>query len=62
VSAEDIVAYLQQCQAPSGGFGGGPGQQPHLAPTYAAVATLVTLGGPAALQVLHSPRCHMNHL
>lgn len=52
VAAENIVRFLQRCQAPSGGFGGGPGQLPHLAPTYAAVATLVTLGGPAALQAV----------
>lgn len=36
-------------QHPGGGFGGGPYQLAHLAPTYAAVAALVTLGGEAAL-------------
>ncbi|GFH07599.1 protein farnesyltransferase subunit beta, partial [Haematococcus lacustris] len=45
----EVVAFLQQCQASSGGFGGGPMQLPHLAPTYAAVAALVSLGGEAAL-------------
>lgn len=36
-------------QHPEGGFGGGPYQLAHLAPTYAAVAALVTLGGEDAL-------------
>ena len=36
-------------QHPEGGFGGGPYQLAHLAPTYAAVSALVTLGGPDAL-------------
>lgn len=36
-------------QHPDGGFGGGPYQLAHLAPTYAAVGALVTLGGADAL-------------
>lgn len=40
--ASDIVGFLQRCQAPTGGFGGGPGQQAHLATTYA-----VRLSAPA---------------
>ena len=32
-----------------GGFAGGPGQMPHLAPTYAATLALASLGTPAAL-------------
>ncbi len=51
-SAADIIAFLRSCQAPGGGFGGGPMQLPHLAPTYAAVCALVTLGGDAALQAV----------
>lgn len=51
VAADDIVHFLQRCQDPGGGFGGGPGQLPHLAPSYAAVATLVTLGSREALEV-----------
>jgi len=47
VSASDVAAFLGSCQHPDGGFGGGPQQLPHLAPTYAAVAALATLGGPA---------------
>ncbi len=38
VSAGDIVAFLRRCQDPAGGFGGGPGQLPHLAPTYAGLS------------------------
>ena len=48
-----IVTFLKACQCrrgDKGGFGGGPGQEPHLATTYAAAATLVTLGGEEALE------------
>ncbi|KAG6336087.1 hypothetical protein ID866_3013 [Astraeus odoratus] len=33
-------------QHPDGGFGGGPGQHPHLLPTYAAVCALAIVGRP----------------
>lgn len=33
-------------QHPDGGFGGGPGQAPHLLPTYAAVCALAVAGRP----------------
>ncbi|GBF91692.1 farnesyltransferase subunit beta [Raphidocelis subcapitata] len=49
LTAEDFVAFLGACRADGGGYGGGPGQLAHLAPTYAAVAALLTLGGEAAL-------------
>jgi hypothetical protein len=49
VTAEDLVAFLASCAAPGGGYGGGPHQLAHLAPTYAAVAALVTLGTDEAL-------------
>ena len=45
----DVASFLHSCQAGSGGYGGGPRQMAHLAPTYAAIASLVTLGGEAAL-------------
>ncbi|CAL8469676.1 g9217 [Coccomyxa elongata] len=48
----DVVNFLRACQAPTGGFGGGPSQLPHLAPTYAAVSTLVTIGEEAALTAI----------
>ena len=47
-----IVSFLGECQHESGGFGGGPGQMPHLATTYAAVCALVTLGGEDALSII----------
>eukprot|EP00887_Chlorella_sp_A99_P006625 scaffold3.g6625.t1 len=57
-SREAIIAFLASCQHPDGGFGGGPYQLPHLAPTYAAVSALVTLGGPDALGVIDRPALH----
>lgn len=51
-SRKAIIVFLRSCQHPQGGFGGGPHQLPHLAATYAAVAALVTLGGPEALGVV----------
>ena len=35
---------LRSCQNESGGFGGGPSQLSHVAPTYAAVNTIAILG------------------
>ena len=51
VVKESVIDFLATCQDPAGGFAGGPLQLAHLAPTYAAVASLVTLGGQAALSV-----------
>ncbi|KAF2358264.1 PFTB repeat [Trinorchestia longiramus] len=48
-----IVDFLDRCQCSDGGFAGGPGQLPHLAPTYAAVNALVTIGSPAALATIN---------
>eukprot|EP00195_Chlamydomonas_chlamydogama_P014941 CAMPEP_0202909804 /NCGR_PEP_ID=MMETSP1392-20130828/50321_1 /ASSEMBLY_ACC=CAM_ASM_000868 /TAXON_ID=225041 /ORGANISM="Chlamydomonas chlamydogama, Strain SAG 11-48b" /LENGTH=548 /DNA_ID=CAMNT_0049599673 /DNA_START=13 /DNA_END=1659 /DNA_ORIENTATION=- len=48
-TADDVVYFLSCCQDPRGGYGGGPMQLPHLAPTYAAVCALVTLGTERAL-------------
>ncbi|XP_054803726.1 protein farnesyltransferase subunit beta [Prosopis cineraria] len=45
----NTVDFLCRCQDPNGGYGGGPGQMPHLATTYAAVNALITLGGHKAL-------------
>ncbi|XP_071618507.1 protein farnesyltransferase subunit beta [Heliangelus exortis] len=59
----DVCQFLGRCQSPQGGFGGGPGQHPHLAPTYAAVSALCIIGTQEAygvidrkklLQYLHS--------
>jgi protein farnesyltransferase subunit beta len=48
ISGSQVITFLQACQHASGGYGGGPGHLPHLAPTYAAVCALLTLGGQEA--------------
>jgi len=48
----DVVKFLSSCQHESGGFGGGPGQLAHLAPTYAAMSALVTIGTKEAMAVV----------
>ncbi|KAF8751381.1 hypothetical protein HU200_012052 [Digitaria exilis] len=50
---DDIVDFLARCQDKDGGYGGGPGQLPHLATTYAAVNTLVTIGSERALSSIN---------
>ncbi|KAJ3670811.1 hypothetical protein LUZ60_008237 [Juncus effusus] len=40
----NLIDFLSHCQDKEGGYAGGPGQMPHLATTYAAVNTLMTLG------------------
>lgn len=60
------AAFLARCQDPKGGFAGGPGQMPHLAPTYAAVNALTTIGTEYAYSVvnregLHRFLCSMKH-
>lgn len=58
----EMVSFLDSCQHQKfGGFGGGPGQLPHLATTYAAVSALVTLGTEPALAVIDRPKL-MNFL
>lgn len=47
-----FVDFLNRCQNSSGGFGGGPQQLSHLAPTYAAVMSLAILGEDCALKVI----------
>uniref|UniRef100_A0A8C5SAN4 Farnesyltransferase, CAAX box, subunit beta n=1 Tax=Laticauda laticaudata TaxID=8630 RepID=A0A8C5SAN4_LATLA len=51
--ASDVCQFLSHCQSPNGGFGGGPGQHPHLAPTYAAVNTLCIIGTEEAYNVIN---------
>ncbi|KFV66983.1 Protein farnesyltransferase subunit beta, partial [Dryobates pubescens] len=50
--ASDVCEFLRRCQSPQGGFGGGPGQHPHLAPTYAAVNALCIIGTEQAFGVI----------
>lgn len=47
-----IIKFLNNCQSEKGGFGGGPYQQPHLAPTYAAINALCTLNCDRALSII----------
>lgn len=48
-----VCQFLARCQSPTGGFGGGPGQHAHLAPTYAAVNALCILGTEEAYRVIN---------
>uniref|UniRef100_L7M4M2 Protein farnesyltransferase subunit beta n=1 Tax=Rhipicephalus pulchellus TaxID=72859 RepID=L7M4M2_RHIPC len=48
-----IANFLGKCQHPEGGFSGGPGQEAHLAPTYAAVNALSILGTEEAYKVIN---------
>lgn len=48
-----VCQFLARCQSPTGGFGGGPGQHSHLAPTYAAVNALCILGTEEAYKVIN---------
>jgi len=51
-TADDVADFLSRCQNPEGGFGGGPGQLSHLAPTYGAVNALCCLGTEKAYKVV----------
>lgn len=55
---DNVIEFLSRCQDPNGGYGGGPGQLPHLATTYAAVNALVTLGGDKALQSINREKLY----
>ncbi|OBS67345.1 hypothetical protein A6R68_04114, partial [Neotoma lepida] len=48
-----VCQFLELCQSPEGGFGGGPGQYPHLAPTYAAVNALCIIATEEAYNVIN---------
>ena len=50
-----VIDTLRRCQDASGGFGGGPGQSPHTAPTYASMLSLATVGSAEALGVVDRP-------
>lgn len=57
---DKIVNFLTKCQSPEGGFGGGPGQFPHLASTYAAVNALCIIGTPQAYQIIDRYETYQN--
>lgn len=48
----NIIDFLVKCRNPNGGFGGGPGQYSHLAPTYAAVNSLCIIGTERAYEAI----------
>ncbi|XP_073999149.1 farnesyl transferase beta subunit isoform X2 [Rhodnius prolixus] len=48
-----VINFLNSCQHAEGGFGGGPGQDAHLAPTYAAVNALCIIGSDEALSIIN---------
>eukprot|EP00238_Polyblepharides_amylifera_P005133 CAMPEP_0196596958 /NCGR_PEP_ID=MMETSP1081-20130531/88757_1 /TAXON_ID=36882 /ORGANISM="Pyramimonas amylifera, Strain CCMP720" /LENGTH=417 /DNA_ID=CAMNT_0041922175 /DNA_START=128 /DNA_END=1378 /DNA_ORIENTATION=+ len=54
----DVIELLSLCQSPTGGYGGGPGQIPHLASTYAAVSALLTIGTEAAFASIDRSAMH----
>ena len=53
--AQKVVEFLKRCQCKEGGFGGGPGQLPHLATTYAAVLALCEIGTKEAYDIIDRP-------
>ncbi|CAI9111052.1 OLC1v1011186C1 [Oldenlandia corymbosa var. corymbosa] len=54
----NTIDFLCRCQDPDGGYGGGPGQMPHLATTFAAVNALLTLGSFRALSSINRGKLH----
>lgn len=50
-----VVNFLVKCRSNIGGFGGGPGQVPHLATTYGAVNALCIIGTPDAYDAINKP-------
>ncbi|KAF9903819.1 hypothetical protein EC991_003267 [Linnemannia zychae] len=46
------ISTMRHIQSPTGGFGGGPGQEAHLATTYAAINTLAIIGTKEAYDVV----------
>lgn len=50
--ATRAISTLAACQNPTGGFGGGPRQLSHLAPTYAAVNALAIIGTSEAYDII----------
>lgn len=48
----DVIHFLKTCRAVNGGFGGGPNQYPHLAPTYAAVLSLCLIETEEAFEAI----------
>ena len=49
----NMIEFLSLCQNTDGGFGGGPGQFSHLAPTYAAINALAIIGTKEAFTAIN---------
>ncbi|CAM9648806.1 unnamed protein product [Heterosigma akashiwo] len=56
--AARLVSTLARAQSAAGGFGGGPLQLAHCAPTYAAVLTLLLIGTEEAYQAIDRPKLY----
>ncbi|KAF9917037.1 hypothetical protein BX616_002092 [Lobosporangium transversale] len=54
--AQRAISTLKHLQCETGGFGGGPGQEAHLAPTYAAVNSLAIIGTKEAYDIIDRPK------
>lgn len=50
--APKVGSFIEHCAHPGGGFAGGPMQLSHLAPTYAAIAAIITAGDERAYRVV----------
>lgn len=53
--ARKVTSTMNSCQNSGGGFGGGPYQISHCAPTYAAVLALLILGTEEAYKTIDRP-------
>eukprot|EP01147_Barroeca_monosierra_P003192 gene3192-5921_t len=51
--ANSVIETLSLCQSEQGGFGGGIGQLPHTAPTYAAINALAIIGSERAWGIIN---------
>ncbi|KAG0030419.1 hypothetical protein BGZ81_002706 [Podila clonocystis] len=51
--AQRAISTISHMQCETGGFAGGPGQEAHLAPTYAAVNVLAIIGTKEAYEVIN---------
>jgi protein farnesyltransferase subunit beta len=54
-----MISFLNNCQDHiGGGFGGGPGQLAHCAPTYAAVSALLICGSQEAYEIINREKIY----
>ncbi|KAF9438831.1 hypothetical protein BGZ76_004142 [Entomortierella beljakovae] len=51
--SQRAISTIKHMQCETGGFAGGPGQEAHLAPTYAAINTLAIIGTKEAYEVIN---------